>query len=63
MAADRGQTLAQLAMAWLLRDRRVPSIVIGASSVDHLLDNVKVRDNMDLSAEELATIDQILKNN
>ena len=63
VAADRGQTLAQLAMAWLLRDRRVPSIVIGASSVDHLLDNVKVRDNMDLSAEELATIDQILKNN
>ena len=63
VAAYRGQTLAQLAMAWLLRDRRVPSIVIGVSSVDHLLDNVKVRDNMDLSAEELATIDQILKNN
>lgn len=63
VAADRGQTLAQLAMAWLLRDHRVPSIVIGASSVDHLLDNVKVRDNMDLSAEELATIDQVLKNN
>lgn len=62
VAADRGQTLAQLAMAWLLRDKRVPSIVIGASSVDHLLDNVKVADNMILSAEELAKIDAILNN-
>lgn len=62
VAADRGQTLAQLAMAWLLRDKRVPSIVIGASSVDHLLDNVKVADNMNLSAEELAKIDAILNN-
>lgn len=62
VAADRGQTLAQLAMAWLLRDKRVPSIVIGASSVDHLLDNVKVADNMTLSAEELAKIDAILNN-
>jgi L-glyceraldehyde 3-phosphate reductase len=48
-------------MAWLLRDKRVPSIVIGASSVDHLLDNVKVADNMTLSTEELSKIDQILK--
>ena len=62
IAKNRGQTLAQLAMAWLLRDKRVPSIVIGASSVDHLLDNVKVADNMTLSAEELAKIDAILNN-
>ncbi|MDR3190199.1 MAG: aldo/keto reductase [Lactobacillaceae bacterium] len=60
VAAKRGQTLAQLAMAWLLRDARVASIVIGASSVDHLLDNIKVADNMQLDAEELATIDTIL---
>ncbi|KRN75503.1 hypothetical protein IV73_GL000673 [Weissella kandleri] len=61
VAADRGQTLAQLAMAWLLKDPRVASIVIGASSLEHLLDNVKVTDNMTLSDEELAKIEQILK--
>ncbi|GJM48447.1 aldo/keto reductase [Weissella soli] len=60
IAQQRGQTLAQLAMAWLLRDPRVPSIVIGASSVEHLLDNVRVADNMTLSAEELAAIESIL---
>lgn len=60
VAADRGQTLAQLAMAWLLKDRRVASIVFGASSIDHLLDNIKVTDNLALSAEELQKIENIL---
>ncbi|MCM0583362.1 aldo/keto reductase [Weissella diestrammenae] len=60
VAADRGQTLAQLAMAWLLKDRRVASIVFGASSIDHLLDNIKVADNLQLSDEELQKIESIL---
>jgi len=61
IAADRGQTLAQLAMAWLLKDRRVASIVFGASSIDHLLDNIKVADNLTLTDEELQKIELILK--
>lgn len=60
LAEDRGQTLAQLAMAWLLRDQRVASIVIGASSVDHLLDNIKFTENMTFTSEELAIINTIL---
>ncbi|AVH75587.1 aldo/keto reductase [Weissella koreensis] len=60
VAADRGQTLAQLAMAWLLKDRRVASIVFGASSIEHLLDNIKVTDNLELSDEELQKIENIL---
>ncbi|SUP59461.1 L-glyceraldehyde 3-phosphate reductase [Weissella viridescens] len=60
LAKNRNQTLAQMAEAWLLRDSRVASIVIGASSVDHLLDNVKVAGNMNFTQDELAEIDRIL---
>jgi len=56
LASRRGQTLAQLALAWALRDPRVTSLVIGASSVDQLEENVAALDNLELSAEELATI-------
>ncbi len=58
IAARRGQTLAQLALVWALRDPRMTSLVIGASSVDQLEDNVSALSNMDLSAAELAEIDQ-----
>ncbi len=58
IASRRGQTLAQLALAWALRDERVTSLVIGASSVEQLEQNVDALDNLDLSAEELAEIDQ-----
>ncbi len=57
IAARRGQTLAQLALAWALRDERVTSLVIGASSVRQLEQNVAALDNLELSAEELAEID------
>jgi L-glyceraldehyde 3-phosphate reductase len=58
VAARRGQTLAQMAIAWVLRDPRVTSAVIGASSVAQLDDNVAALDWLDFSAEELAEIDE-----
>ncbi len=58
IAARRGQTLAQLALAWALRDPRMTSLVIGASSVKQLEDNVAALDNLSFTAEELAEIDQ-----
>lgn len=60
LAHERGQQLSQLALAWLLKDERVPSVIIGASSVNHLLDNVRFSDNMTLSASEVKIIDDIL---
>jgi L-glyceraldehyde 3-phosphate reductase len=58
IAARRGQSLAQLALAWALRDPRMTSLVIGASSVAQLEANVAVLDHLDLSADELAEIDK-----
>ncbi|WP_037367674.1 L-glyceraldehyde 3-phosphate reductase [Amycolatopsis orientalis] len=58
IAARRGQTLAQLALAWALRDPRMTSLVIGASSVKQLEDNVAALDNLSFTDEELAEIDQ-----
>ncbi|MFE4666973.1 L-glyceraldehyde 3-phosphate reductase [Streptomyces sp. NPDC056716] len=58
LAARRGQTLAQLALAWALRDRRVTSLVIGASRVEQLEQNVAALDHLDFTAEELAEIDK-----
>ena len=58
IASRRGQSLAQLAVAWTLRDPRVTSTLIGASSVEQLESNVAALDNLDFSAEELAEIDQ-----
>jgi len=59
LAARRGQSLAQLALAWVLRDDRVTSALIGASSVEQLEANLATLDNLGLSAEELAAIDEI----
>ncbi|MFI7600043.1 L-glyceraldehyde 3-phosphate reductase [Actinoplanes sp. NPDC049681] len=61
VAQGRGQSLAQLALAWALRDPRVTSLVIGASSVQQLEQNVAALDNLAFSADELATIDKILE--
>jgi L-glyceraldehyde 3-phosphate reductase len=58
IAAGRGQTLAQLALAWVLRDTRVTSTLIGASSVQQLEDNVAAVQRLDFTADELAEIDQ-----
>jgi L-glyceraldehyde 3-phosphate reductase len=58
MAAGRGQSLAQMAIAWTLRDERVTSALIGASSVKQLDENLAALDNLEFSDDELATIDQ-----
>jgi L-glyceraldehyde 3-phosphate reductase len=58
LAAARGQSLAQLALAWALRDQRMTSLVIGASSVAQLEDNVAALDHLDLTTDELAEIDR-----
>jgi L-glyceraldehyde 3-phosphate reductase len=58
IARRRGQSLAQLAIAWVLRDPRVSSALIGASSVEQLEQNVDALANLDFSAEELAEIDR-----
>ena len=60
IAERRGQTLAQLALAWALRDERVTSLVIGASSVRQLEQNVGALDKLEFSDEELAEIDREL---
>ena len=57
IAAARGQTLAQMALAWVLRDERVTSALIGASSVAQLEDNIVALDRLALSDDELAEID------
>jgi L-glyceraldehyde 3-phosphate reductase len=57
-AAARGQTLAQMALAWTLRDPRMTSTLAGASSVKQLEDNVRALDKLDFTAEELAEIDR-----
>ncbi len=59
IAARRGQSLAQLALAWALRDERVTSLVIGASSVAQLEQNVGALDNLAFTDEELAEIDEL----
>ncbi|MGQ5634666.1 MULTISPECIES: L-glyceraldehyde 3-phosphate reductase [unclassified Streptomyces] len=61
MAASRGQTLAQLALAWVLRGGRVTSALVGASSPRQLEDSVGALGNLDFDAEELARIDAIAK--
>jgi len=61
IAERRGQTLAQMAIAWSLRDPRVTSSLIGASSVTQLENSLGALDNLAFSAEELAEIDQYAK--
>jgi L-glyceraldehyde 3-phosphate reductase len=60
VAAERGQSLAQMALAWVLRDARVTSALIGASRVEQLEQNVAALDKLGFAAEELARIDGIL---
>jgi L-glyceraldehyde 3-phosphate reductase len=57
IARERGQTLAQMALAWTLRDRRVTSALIGASSVAQLEENLRSLEHPTFSADELAAID------
>jgi L-glyceraldehyde 3-phosphate reductase len=58
IALGRGQSLAQMAIAWTLRDRRVTSVLIGASSVGQLDQNVSALDHLEFTDNEIATIDR-----
>ncbi|MGI8697273.1 MAG: L-glyceraldehyde 3-phosphate reductase [Mycobacteriales bacterium] len=58
LAKRRGQSLAQLALAWCLRDPRVTSVLIGASSVGQLQDSLGALDSLEFAADELAEIDE-----
>lgn len=60
IAAHRGQTLAEMALAWLLRDERVTSVIVGASSVEQLGKNLQALRNKAFTTEELQQIDDII---
>ena len=59
MAAQRGQTLAQMAVSWVLKDGQVTSVLIGASRPEQILENLKILGNTDFTEEELRRIDEI----
>jgi L-glyceraldehyde 3-phosphate reductase len=61
IAVSRNQTLAEMAIAWLLKDKRVTSVLIGASSVDQLMDNLGALNNRSFSKDELEKIELALK--
>lgn len=60
LAIARGQSLAQMALSWILKDARVTSVLVGASKPEQLLDSLKCLDNVTFSGEELRLIDEIL---
>ena len=61
LAVSRGQTLAEMALSWVLRDGIVTSVLIGASKPSQILDNIKALENTAFSEEEQVKIDQITK--
>jgi L-glyceraldehyde 3-phosphate reductase len=60
LAQQRNQSLAQMALAWLLKDKRVTSVLIGASSVEQLSNNLAALNNVQFSADELSAIEDVL---
>lgn len=62
IAEQRGQSLAQMALAWLLRDTNVTSVIIGTSSVQQLEDNLRTLENLTFTNDEVAAIEKILNN-
>ena len=60
IAKDRGQSLTQMALSWVLRDGRVTSVLIGASRPEQILENIKALDNIHFTREECRRIDFIL---
>ena len=63
IAKDRNQTLAQMAISWILKDNRITSVLIGASKTEQILDSVKAIENTQFSKEELNKINEITHNN
>lgn len=63
IAKDRNQTLAQMAISWILKDNRITSVLIGASKTEQILDSVKAIENTQFSEEELRKINEVTHNN
>ncbi len=61
LALQRGQTLAQMALAWILRDGIVTSVLVGASRPEQILDNIRATENTHFTSDELSLIDEIAK--
>jgi L-glyceraldehyde 3-phosphate reductase len=61
IAKNRNQSLAQMAISWILKDDRITSVLIGASKTEQIIDSVKAIENTVFSEEELANINAILK--
>ncbi len=61
LAEERGQNLAQMALAWILKDKRISSVLIGASRPEQILDSIQCLKNYSFTTEELNRIDAILK--
>ena len=60
IARRRGQTLAEMALAWVLKDERMTSVIVGASSVNQLADNLNVLGHLEFTAAELKEIEDVL---
>lgn len=60
IAEQRGQSLTQMALSWILRDGKVTSVLIGASRAEQVLENLKALDNLSFSEEEMAQIEEII---
>lgn len=61
LAEERGQTLAQMALSWILKDHRITSVLIGASSVEQIEDSLTCLENISFSREELNRIEEVLR--
>jgi L-glyceraldehyde 3-phosphate reductase len=61
IADDRNQSLAQMSLSWILKDKRITSVLVGASKVSQLADNLRCLNNTNFSEDELNAIDEILK--
>ena len=59
IALKRGQTLTEMALAWVLKDQYVSSVIIGASSVEQMKNNLKAIQNTNFTSDELTAIDHI----
>lgn len=62
LAVKRGQSLAQMALSWILRDERITSVLVGASRPEQLADSIKCLDQLSFSADELSLIERVLAN-
>jgi L-glyceraldehyde 3-phosphate reductase len=61
VAKSRGQKLAHMALSWILKDKRITTVLIGASKPEQITDSIKALDNIEFSEAEIKLIDEILK--